>query len=303
MQLQSEASCYFVSSRGIAKSCSQHPTFADHNQSILKLNYNNNYGESVYIPFNDFLPFLLQNLPHFKHPIVLVVGNDDKTFPNDFDKSILNLVENSDKILKFYCQNCTIESNKIIPIPIGFDYHSISYLSHYNPNPLTPLQQEQKLLSIFKTFRPLRECSIKCVTNFQYSLDMTRRSNFRVPALNILKDKPFMIWLPRQSRDDFWKSLNDNAFVICPPGNGLDTHRLWETLALGRIPITTYTGLHVYKDLPVLQVSDWNTVTEEWLSDRFKEIVNGLEKLEKLENNLYNMDKLSLKYWSDLINN
>jgi hypothetical protein len=297
METQSEEYCYFVSSRGIAKSCKQHPIFNDHNQVILNISFDVSYGDSIYIPFGYLITFLIQGLPHFKHPINLVVGNDDNTFPNDFSLEILQLIENSDKILKFFCQNCTFHTNKILPIPIGFDYHSLSYLSSYNPNPLTSLEQEEQLLAISKTFRPLKECSIKCVTNFQYSLDMPRRSNFRLPALNILNNKPFMIWLPKQSRNEFWNSLDQNAFVICPPGNGLDTHRLWETLALGRIPITNDTGLHVYSDLPILQVKDWNIITEEWLSDKLQEIIQNLE------NNVYNMNKLSLKYWSDLINN
>jgi hypothetical protein len=294
---ESENKCFYVTSRGIAKSCKQHPVFFDGNKYSLKLSYNVSYGDSVYIPYQFFIYFLSQQLHLFNNPIVLVVGDDDNTFPIDFDPNILKFIENNDKIIKLYCQNCTITTEKIHNIPIGIYYHTMCYKTDYNSNPISPLVQEYNLLQILKKFKPLTDTNLKCVTNFHHSLDMPKRTGFRLPALQILKDKNFMIWLPRQTRDEFWSSLNDNAFVVCPPGNGIDTHRLWEALVFNRIPITFDTGLTVYNDLPVIQLSDWNTITEEWLQQQFIEVCS------KLENGEYNMNKITLKYWSDIINN
>jgi len=40
---------------------------------------------------------------------------------------------------------------------------------------------------------------------------------------------------------DFVGKLSSSRFVICPPGNGTDTHRLWETLSARAIPIVINT--------------------------------------------------------------
>ena len=45
---------------------------------------------------------------------------------------------------------------------------------------------------------------------------------------------------------------------MCPQGNGVDTHRIWEALALGTIPIVRTSSLDpLFVDLPVLVVGDW----------------------------------------------
>ena len=35
----------------------------------------------------------------------------------------------------------------------------------------------------------------------------------------------------------YLRDLRNHAFVLCPRGNGVDTHRMWETLYMGSIPI------------------------------------------------------------------
>ena len=54
-------------------------------------------------------------------------------------------------------------------------------------------------------------------------------------------------------------------YVACPRGNGVDTHRFWETMYRGLIPIVkrsawseSLEGL----DLPFLQVNDWSETSE-----------------------------------------
>ena len=48
--------------------------------------------------------------------------------------------------------------------------------------------------------------------------------------------------------------------VVCPAGNGVDTHRLWETLYSGRIPITVVVGEYkiyeLYKQLPIILLNN-----------------------------------------------
>ena len=46
------------------------------------------------------------------------------------------------------------------------------------------------------------------------------------------------------SFDEYLGELKQYRFVACPRGNGVDTHRLWETIYLGSTPVITITELH-----------------------------------------------------------
>ena len=54
-------------------------------------------------------------------------------------------------------------------------------------------------------------------------------------------------------------------FVVCPPGRGVDTHRVYETLFFGGIPIIKTSFLDpMYEKLGGCWiVNDWADVTEE----------------------------------------
>ena len=128
------------------------------------------------------------------------------------------------------------------------------------------LLEHNKVLKIFSQNNILNHDPL-AITNFHLAMSgPPRRREFRNPIYNILKDKNCVIWLSKQIRSKFWKNMNDYTFVICPFGNGLDTHRAWEVLCLGRIPIIEKSGLNkVYENLPVVEVSDWNIIDEKFL--------------------------------------
>jgi hypothetical protein len=100
--------------------------------------------------------------------------------------------------------------------------------------------------------------------------------------------------LSKKTRVEFLISCREKSFVICPPGNGQDTHRLWETLYMGGIPIikeNRYLDPLVFQ-LPVLVVKSWSQV----LDTQFLE-----KSWYQINNQSYNYDKLSIQYWLDLI--
>jgi hypothetical protein len=55
-----------------------------------------------------------------------------------------------------------------------------------------------------------------------------------------------------------------NSFVVCPEGNGIDTHRLWETLYMGGVPIVSSNSYMngLYRRLPVVVLDDWRQLNE-----------------------------------------
>lgn len=61
-------------------------------------------------------------------------------------------------------------------------------------------------------------------------------------------------------------------FVLCPRGVGVDTHRFWETLFLGSIPVTLkHAFLDEFEDkFPILQLDSWDQVLDtEFMEHQF----------------------------------
>jgi hypothetical protein len=64
-----------------------------------------------------------------------------------------------------------------------------------------------------------------------------------------------------------------HRFVLCPPGNGVDTHRMWEALVAGAIPVVLRSqAMKPFESLPILFVEDYREVTIELLEAAWAKI-------------------------------
>ena len=43
---------------------------------------------------------------------------------------------------------------------------------------------------------------------------------------------------PNLTKKDYLDALTNYKYIFCPEGLGLDTHRFWETIYAGSIPVT-----------------------------------------------------------------
>jgi hypothetical protein len=92
--------------------------------------------------------------------------------------------------------------------------------------------------------------------------------------------------------DRYVEDLASSKFVLSPRGNGLDTHRLWETLYVGSYPIVKSSSLDaLYEGLPIVIVDDWSEVTEEFLNAKYEE----------MEAKTFSFDKLYSDFWYQTI--
>jgi hypothetical protein len=114
----------------------------------------------------------------------------------------------------------------------------------------------------------------------------------RVPLMNYLKNNPWVTVedsvSTMEGRRKYLQSIRNHTFVACPRGNGVDTHRLWETLYMGSIPIVIRDIAHSdWMDLPILWIDSWNQVNQEYLFEQ--------EKL--IRSKEWNTEKLKVGYW------
>lgn len=290
----------YICTAELANSCEQYPIWLGKRNTIQLFNISNKPNSTIYV--NSFnLDYFIKNIhDKLENNYILVSGGDDHTIPYDIKnyKKILS----SKKCIKWYSQNCISIHPKLECIPIGLDFHTLSYPEQSNISNLTkisPTEQEKELIEIKRNFIDLRNTKIKAIANFQHNnmntLFGNKSRNNRKQAYHTLKNKNCIIWLPKQSRKDFWKECNKYAFVVSPFGNGIDCHRTWETLVLGRIPIVFKHEINtIFENLPVVVVDDWNKISNQFLKNEFDKIIKNW--------NTYDFEKLTLNYWSTKIN-
>ncbi len=224
-------------------------------------------GDVIFLKTKYLRQFLKYMHPKIPERYILITGNGDEDVPGNF----AHLLEDK-KLIRWFAMNTTIEHPKLIPIPIGGGSLSQSGKEAYIRELMLNPAEKETLLYI--NFKPDNHPE-------------------RARALNYFADKSFCSIDKPCSSQEFLERVSRAKYVLCPQGNGLDTHRVWETLLLGSIPILKHNELDpLYSDLPILFVNDWSEVSEELLQRRYAELKNGS----------YNFEKLMADYWLKLIN-
>lgn len=194
--------------------------------------------------FLDWLRELTAKFPQLK----LVVHNGDIPPSDELFAQIHETVG------EIYCVNAQDGIPGVTPLPLGLENMTLKrygYIDDYlllfdgRRDPLSNLANQHKE-SMFhcsfalRTNRPARTLAAQIA---RATRGIENRS--LTPARN------------RQA-------LMSSKFVICPPGNGPDTHRVWESIYLGAVPVILRgTIAHsVVKNLPVWEVDDWHEALE-----------------------------------------
>ena len=297
-----ENNCYFFSSRGILKSCDFHslnPKSSCNNDKTYLLNMINNNkmfdGMSIYV-CSDLLKFFVNKiLPKIKNTFILLSGDSDLCVPIEAltQKETMMLV-NSQYLIRWFAQNTRIQnSDKIIQLPIGLDYHTI-----FN-NPICnwrlptedklPISQELILKNIINSSKPFYERIPKIYVNFSKSNDRfkQRETSLKIIPKSLLEIN--QIFTPRTNN---WSKMIDYVFVLSPFGVGMDCHRTWEALCLGCIPIVCAPNFQkMFEDLPVLIINNWSQINEKLLIDT----------INMFKHKNFNYEKITLEYWKNKV--
>jgi hypothetical protein len=205
----------------------------------------------------DFLPVLFNHLRFSNKKYILI------THMSDYPIDIMRFSSKPGCIKKWFAENATNNDPDLIPIPIGLENHTGKSKGKF-----TNHEWLEKNIERLKYNE--KEFLLYC--NWNPNTNPTREKIIGALKQNNLP----IIEQHGLSFETYCENMSKNKFVICPPGNGVDTHRLWEALYLGCIPITIKNRIYNNYDLPIIQVNDWAEVTLELLQ---KEISNNMEQL------------------------
>lgn len=309
-----EKNCHYVCSRGILKSCNFHspkPKSSCHNdyQYLIDMLQSNKMfnGMSIYV-CSDLLHFFVNKiLSKINKRFVLVTGDSDLCVPREaLSREETFALLNYPYLLKWFIQNTQVQDNpKIVQLPIGIDYHTISENPGCNLKLIEeghlPKEQENVLLNIVNpsssspsyasNFKPFYERIPKIYVNFSVSND---RFSQRRLSLETIPKELLVINQVSIPRTITWQNTINYTFVLSPTGVGLDCHRTWEALCLGCIPIVCIPNFkQLFEDLPILMVDNWSQITVELLQTT----------IEQFREKVFNYDKLTLNYWTNRIKN
>jgi len=167
------------------------------------------------------------------------------------------------------------------------------------PLGLTNPSDESQLHQIFGNVDHLRRAtnSSDIPQNFNnstyanFSINTSARNRYKLAAyLNTLGVKLANIDLSEIGRIAYLRELRRNNFVVCPQGNGPDTHRLWETLYMGGTPVILSSKHmnHLVENLPVIVLKSWRQLSD----TQFME-----ENWHKLNERKFNYENLNVNYW------
>jgi hypothetical protein len=233
--------------------------------------------ESIFYSKIDNVWNFLHNAKNINKPFTLVTHNGD--YP--VNKEMSDFIESIPNLKMWFGQNIDCENSRIHSIPIGLEntknwtkFSKSDLLYSYSARKIVPNKLVYGNFSFYTNPRERIGC-----------YELVKRSSYITDKCltNIIQDD-YEIWL---------NDVLDHHYVLCPRGNGIDTHRFWETLYLGRIPITKRCkNTKYYENLPVLYVDDWSEITEELL-------ISKLEWFSTVSN--FNLEPLKIGYWIDKI--
>lgn len=235
--------------------------------SYLQFNVDlDDVGGSVYT-HTHYVESLFDRIREFKRKVVVVSHNSDSASPR---VAIPGCVE------RWFCQNVDHVDPRLESIPIGLEN------PRWFPN-------ARKLDKIREHGRKLGEGEVPKRLLYVNHKIATNSAERREPYDLFARERWCTIEHGVNGQfDGYLRNILDHKFVLSPMGHGIDTHRKWEALHLGSIPVEKRNINNTfYTDLPICLVDDWKEVTEDFL----------LKEYERMVAKEWNWDKLSFNYW------
>lgn len=240
--------------------------------NTLNLDKLNSYqGIPIIYSHVQFVTQLFQLLKDFKKECVVISHNSDDNTPE---------IQIPDCVKIWYSQNVNFQHPKLQSLPIGLE-NSMWY-KH-----IGKVDQIENKLKESKNHINLLYVNHNINTNKKERLEPYQ-------IFSSKKWSTVVIGQNGQNFDHFIHNIYNHKFVLCPNGNGIDTHRLWETLYLKSIPIVKKgINTNFYQDLPICFVNNWKEINEEFLNNEWN----------RINNTQWDLKKLDFNYWKNIIKN
>lgn len=171
---------------------------------------------------------------------VLMFGNNDVDFL-DFRQSIPSSVK------AIYLQNSQISDGFFRTLPIGIE--NIKYLQNGLPH-------------LFDSSFQLQQKQDRFLAG-----PFGNTHNERVQLIDFIErlegDSLVDLRTGRLEPRDYARLSSSYRFILCPRGNGLDTHRFWESLYRGSVPVvikSPWSQSISRLGIPIVEIEHWGAI-------------------------------------------
>lgn len=221
----------------------------------------------------DFMNYFFSEVhQHIKSRYILVTHNSDCSIPGKYENYL-----DDERLIAWFGQNVNLVHPKLIPIPIGF---ANRYWAHGD-------------MDIIKRVVPRDEKKIFLYFNVVITTNKAEREFVH----SFFKNKSFCTVSQKKPFEAYLNDLACSKFVVSPPGNGIDCHRTWEALCMGAFPIVKSSPMDsIYEGLPVVIIKDWKVVTQNFLEEKYEQMIHKEYAWEKLYADYWINKIITVKY-------
>lgn len=179
-----------------------------------------------------------------------------------------------------FSRGIDVESSKLIPIPFGLE------------DPIWFPEQKKKDKILNYMFNPLEKKNLLYLNHSQ----KTNPKERKVPY-DVFSNKNWCVSENTKNGDSFEffiRKIAEHKFVVCPEGNGMGTHRMWEALYVGTFPIVRRRVCFekMAEHLPILVVDNWSDINESVLIEQYNKFISKE----------WDWNFLTMSYWKNIIN-
>lgn len=214
----------------------------------------------------DYIYDLFHELENVKKDIKIITSQSDYEINENIFKKKPKCIK------KWFAINVNYEHRDLIPIPLGTG---------------TSFPKEHLLFDEIEDTNKEKE-------NLLY-INHRSETNFaeRGKIYEKFRNNPWCtIDEPTLQLEQFKEKVKRHNYVLCPRGNGFDTHRMWECLYIGTIPVVRKHITHKnLDDLPILFVENYEDINENLLLTSYETLISKKR------------EKLKLSWWNKYIRN
>lgn len=238
-------------------------------------------GQNIFFCKTDFIFQDFATITTLDHDVVLISGNSDYAITDEIAKRM------PQNIKYWYAQNAITNHPKVKPMPIGIENKYDAKRSGHGISYYDRVSEKENIFNAINTINIKPDKFI--YANFNVNTNVRYRSIIKDVAQNV----EHIDWQePNLDLYSLFNKFLHYKMILCPIGNGIDTHRIWETLYCNRIPITIKVGDYqiykLYELFPIIVLDSIDDLYNKSLIDHKYKLI--LEKK-------YNKSLLSCIYW------
>ena len=225
-------------------------------------------------------PYLLDRSPRVD---AVVLSHSDIT-TTALDVKVLRLLRTQ----AVFGTNCTFTKENSWCLPLGLTNNCDDSPVHRILGDTTHLLDALRSIPVRPTFTNSVLLSFNPQTAPAYRRDVFSLLNNQAGITSIQMNYSDL------GRKEYCEIIRQHDFVLCPRGNGRDTHRLYEALYLGSIPIVKRGDLpqSLLSEFPVWVVDDWIEVLNRNLRSEVRTTILSKH---------WDVKKLRQSYWNSFI--